>query len=181
MSALVDALTRDRVLPVIRTATAGEAHAHATRLAEAGLGAIELTTSIPEWERLVAELRVPGGPLVGVGTVRSRAHAEAAVAAGADFLVSPHPVPEARGLGVEFVEGGFSPGEVLDAASRGPAKLFPAHVGGIAYLRDLLALEPGALIVPTGGLAVAQAGEWVAAGALAIGVGGDLLRVADER
>jgi 2-dehydro-3-deoxyphosphogluconate aldolase / (4S)-4-hydroxy-2-oxoglutarate aldolase len=64
-------------------------------------------------------------------------------------------------------------------STRGPAKLFPAHVGGIAYLRDLLALDPNALIVPTGGLAVADAGAWVAAGALAIGVGGDLLRVAD--
>jgi len=168
MSALVEALSRDRVLPVLRTATAAEAHDHATRLVATGLGAIELTTSIPEWERLVAELR--GGPLVGVGTIRSRAQAEAAIAAGADFLVSPHPVPEARGLGIEFVEGGFSPGEVLDAASRGPAKLFPAHVGGIAYLRDLLALAPDALIIPTGGLAVGDAGAWVEAGALAIGV-----------
>jgi 2-dehydro-3-deoxyphosphogluconate aldolase/(4S)-4-hydroxy-2-oxoglutarate aldolase len=162
MNVLVEALARDRVLPVLRTASTAEAHEHATRLAEARLGAIEITTTIPEWERLVGELRTPGGPLVGVGTVRTRAHAEAAIAAGADFLVSPHPVPGARGLGVEFVEGGFSPGEVLDAASRGPAKLFPAHVGGIAYLRDLLALEPNALIVPTGGLAVADAGAWVA-------------------
>jgi 2-dehydro-3-deoxyphosphogluconate aldolase / (4S)-4-hydroxy-2-oxoglutarate aldolase len=75
---------------------------------------------------------------------------------------------------VPAIGGGFSPAEVLAAADRGVAKLFPAHVGGIQLMTSLLALAPGARIVPTGGVALAAVPDWLAAGAFAVGVGSDL-------
>jgi 2-dehydro-3-deoxyphosphogluconate aldolase/(4S)-4-hydroxy-2-oxoglutarate aldolase len=115
---------------------------------------------------------------IGVGTVTSAEQARQAIAAGADFCVSPQLAPAARAVleaaEVPFVEGGLTPTEVLGAASRGIAKLFPAHVGGVQYLASLLAVAPGARIMPTGGVALSDVPEWLAAGAIAVGVGSDL-------
>ena len=65
----------------------------------------------------------------------------------ADFLVSPYPAEAVRAYAAEtstvFLEGGFTPGEIAEASARGIAKLFPAHVGGPAYLRSVLAVLPG--------------------------------------
>jgi 2-dehydro-3-deoxyphosphogluconate aldolase/(4S)-4-hydroxy-2-oxoglutarate aldolase len=80
---------------------------------------------------------------------------------------------------VPFVEGGLTPTEVLEAASRGAAKLFPAHVGGVRYLTSLLAVAPGAQIMPTGGIPLDEVHDWLAAGALAVGVGNDLMAPGD--
>jgi 2-dehydro-3-deoxyphosphogluconate aldolase / (4S)-4-hydroxy-2-oxoglutarate aldolase len=116
--------------------------------------------------------------IVGVGTLRTREDAERAVAAGARFLVTPCPAPDVRAVAdaanVPLLEGGFTPGEVLAAADRGIAKLFPAHVGGTALLRSILALSPGARIVPTGGIGLADVPAWLDAGAYAVGIGSEL-------
>jgi 2-dehydro-3-deoxyphosphogluconate aldolase / (4S)-4-hydroxy-2-oxoglutarate aldolase len=116
---------------------------------------------------------------VGLGTVTSADIARRALDCGARFLVSPWPVPEVREVahraGVPFLEGAFSPGEVADVASRGPVKLFPAHVGGPQLLRSLKAVLPEAVIVPTGGIALVDVARWLDAGSYAVGVGGDLL------
>ena len=98
--------------------------------------------------------------------------------AGADFLVSPFPAPQVRDVAgraeIPFLEGGLTPGELAAAASRGVAKLFPAHVGGVAYLSSVLAVLPDARIIPTGGIALADVPAWLRAGAYAVGVGRDL-------
>lgn len=177
---VADSIGAARVLPVLRLATADAAAELARELADAGLKALELTATTPGWEELLATLR-PELPLIvlGVGTVTNAAGAERAVAAGADFLVSPHAAPGVRRIAsaadVLFVEGGFSPGEVAAAAAQGPAKLFPASVGGPAYLRSLLAIMPAASIIPTGGIGVGDVPAYLAAGAFAVGVGSDLL------
>lgn len=109
--------------------------------------------------------------------------ARAAVDAGAALLVSPYPAPAAVALGaahgLPFVEGGLTPGEIAAAAGRGIAKLFPAHVGGPSYLRSVLAVLPGARVIPTGGIRMAAVPEWLAAGAVAVGVGSDLTAEGD--
>jgi 2-dehydro-3-deoxyphosphogluconate aldolase/(4S)-4-hydroxy-2-oxoglutarate aldolase len=119
-----------------------------------------------------------GGAIVGVGTVTSEDQARTAIEVGAKFLVSPFPVPAVRGIaaaaGVPLVEGGFTPAEIAGAARRGPAKVFPAHVGGPAFIRSLLAVLPGARLIPTGGIPVEQAASYLAAGALAVGIGSGL-------
>jgi 2-dehydro-3-deoxyphosphogluconate aldolase / (4S)-4-hydroxy-2-oxoglutarate aldolase len=177
----LDRIRAARIVPVVRAPDASAAEGLVERIVAGGLDVIELTTTIPGWEGLAARLRSSHpGACVGVGTVTSGELASAAVAAGAEFTVSPFPVPAARPVfesaGIPFLEGGFSPGEVVGAASRGVAKLFPAHVGGVQYLSTLLAIAPDARIVPTGGIALEDARAWLDAGAYAVGVGGDLAR-----
>jgi 2-dehydro-3-deoxyphosphogluconate aldolase/(4S)-4-hydroxy-2-oxoglutarate aldolase len=177
--AALTAIARAIVVPVVREEGASQALAVAEWLVEQGLDVIELTASTPGWEDAARELRA-GAPALtlGVGTVRVRDDAERAIACGADFLVSPCPAPEVRTAAVAgaipFLEGGFTPGEVLAASDRGVAKLFPAHVGGPALLRSIRALSPAARIVPTGGIGLADVGTWMEAGAYAVGVGGQL-------
>ncbi len=177
--AVLDLLGHQRVLPVLRTDTADAAVAAASAAVDAGLAVVELTTTTPGWERALARVGASGA-VVGIGTVTSAALARAAVDGGAAFLVSPWPVPEARAVaraaGIVLVEGAFTPAEVADAASRGPVKVFPAHVGGPAYLRSLRQVLPGAVLIPTGGIALDDVPAWLAAGAHAVGVGGGLFR-----
>jgi 2-dehydro-3-deoxyphosphogluconate aldolase/(4S)-4-hydroxy-2-oxoglutarate aldolase len=169
-----------RFLPVLRLARADAVARLALELAGAGMNALELTATTRGWEELLVDLRAEL-PLVvlGMGTLTTAADAEQAVAAGADFLVSPHAAPDVRRVAsaaeILFVEGGFSPGEVAAAAARGPAKLFPASFGGPDYLRSLLAIMPEASIIPTGGVRVDDVPAYLAAGAFAVGVGSDLL------
>lgn len=182
---LADQLASARVVPVLRTDTAGAALEAAARCYAAGLPLVELTATTPGWEDALRWVRRDfPDRIVGVGTVLSAAQAVAAVDAGAHFLVSPRPVPQVRQAlagRVPFVEGGMTVAEVLDAAARGVAKLFPAHVGGPQYLRSILAVAPGSRIVPTGGIALAEVPQWLRAGALAVGVGSDLLAAPDLR
>jgi 2-dehydro-3-deoxyphosphogluconate aldolase / (4S)-4-hydroxy-2-oxoglutarate aldolase len=169
------AIERAVVVPVVREESADEARSVAAWLIEQGLEVVELTASTPGWELAVGSLE---DVIVGVGTLRTREDAQRAVAAGARFLVTPCPAPEVRAVAdaanVPLLEGGFTPGEVLAAADRGIAKLFPAHVGGTALLRSILALSPGARIVPTGGIGLADVPAWLDAGAYAVGIGSEL-------
>jgi 2-dehydro-3-deoxyphosphogluconate aldolase/(4S)-4-hydroxy-2-oxoglutarate aldolase len=169
------AIQRAVVVPVVREDGADEALSVAGWLIEQGLEVVELTASTPGWERAVGAL---DGVVVGAGTLRTQEDAQRAVAAGAQFLVTPCPTPDVRTVaetaGVPLLEGGFTPGEVLAATDRGIAKLFPAHVGGTELLRSILALSPGARIVPTGGIQLADVPAWLDAGAYAVGIGSEL-------
>jgi 2-dehydro-3-deoxyphosphogluconate aldolase/(4S)-4-hydroxy-2-oxoglutarate aldolase len=177
------AVAAQRLLPVLRLPDAAAAVARTRSLLEAGCRVVELTTTTPGWPQALASCRelpgIDGGAtLIGMGTVTTAAQAATAVSAGAQFLVSPFPVPEVRPVaeraGIVFVEGGFTPAEIAAAASRGPAKVFPAHVGGPAFIRSLRAVLPGAQLIPTGGIAAGQAGDYLGAGALAVGIGSGL-------
>lgn len=177
-------LREARIVPVVRVANAETANSLVARLLTAGLAVIELTTTVAGWRDVVAALRADHPELcVGVGTVMSAPVARQAVEAGAHFCVSPRLVPDARAelqmAGVPFVEGGLTPTEVLEAASRGVAKLFPAHLGGVQYLASLLTVEPTARIMPTGGIPLGEVRAWLGAGAVAVGVGSDLTAPGD--
>ncbi|MEU8834693.1 bifunctional 4-hydroxy-2-oxoglutarate aldolase/2-dehydro-3-deoxy-phosphogluconate aldolase [Streptomyces sp900116325] len=176
---VIDRLAAARAVPTVRAADADSAHALADQLVAAGITAFEFTATTPGWEGLV-EHWTGSRPdvLVGLGTVTSAEIAETGLASGARFLVSPFQVPEVRPVADDadrlFVEGGHSPTEIRAAALRGVAKLYPAHVGGIPYLKSLLSVLPGARIMATGGVGVEQAGEWLAAGAFSVSIGSDL-------
>ncbi|GAB2885911.1 bifunctional 4-hydroxy-2-oxoglutarate aldolase/2-dehydro-3-deoxy-phosphogluconate aldolase [Streptomyces mayteni] len=176
---LIAALRAQRLLPVLRSPDVAAAVAAVRALVDAGCRVVELTTSTPDWPRALADCREGhGDALLGVGTVTTAEQAATAIGAGADFLVSPYPAPAVRavaaGHGVTFVEGGFTPAEIADAAGRGPAKVFPAHVGGPRFLASLRAVLPDAALIPTGGVSVEQAPAYLDAGALAVGVGSGL-------
>ena len=118
--------------------------------------------------------------LLGAGTVLTPAHAEEAVTAGARFLVSPGTVPDlARtmlGTGALVLSGALSPSEVMVAVGLGVhvVKLFPSSLGGPAYLRALRGPFPDVDFCPTGGVDPGNLGDWLAAGAVAVGAGGEL-------
>ena len=183
MTAFVDQVSRARIIPVLRTQSAREAVKAAGRCFDAGLTMVELTATTYDWPLALEEVRNDHPErLVGVGTVLDQSAARTALDAGADFIVSPCPVPAVRAAlegNIPFMEGGLTVGEVLAAAQRGVAKLFPAHVGGITYLRSLLAIAPNNRIVPTGGIPLVDVSQWLAAGATAVGVGRDLMEAGD--
>jgi 2-dehydro-3-deoxyphosphogluconate aldolase/(4S)-4-hydroxy-2-oxoglutarate aldolase len=173
-----------RLLPVLRTPDAAGAVRAAETLLDAGLGVVELTATTPGWSDALRDVRrAHPEAVLGAGTVTTAADARLAVESGADFLVSPYPAEDVRYFAYErgtvFLEGGFTPAEVAAASENGIAKLFPAHVGGPAYLRSVLAVLPGARIVPTGGIGLAEVGDYLAAGAYAVGVGSDLVKSPD--
>jgi 2-dehydro-3-deoxyphosphogluconate aldolase/(4S)-4-hydroxy-2-oxoglutarate aldolase len=182
--AVFDRIRRARLVPVIRVQEAPTALDLVERLLAGGLDVIEITTTIDGWDQVLRTVRETyPGLCTGAGTVTTPAFAERAVAVGAEFCVSPCLVPTVRTAlgptGVPLLEGGLTPTEVLGAARHGVAKLFPAHVGGVRYLRSLLAVAPDARIMPTGGIPLAEAAQWLEAGAFAVGIGGDLTAPGD--
>ena len=168
-------------MAVLRVRRAELVEPSVAALAEGGLGAVELTFTTPgmagELER--ARARHPE-LLLGAGTIREAEQARAAAAAGADFLVMPHLdvglLEACLATGLPTMPGVFTPSEVAAAIDAGAdlLKLFPAGSAGPAHLRALLGPFPGVRIVPTGGIGLADLPAWFAAGAFAVGVGGEL-------
>jgi 2-dehydro-3-deoxyphosphogluconate aldolase/(4S)-4-hydroxy-2-oxoglutarate aldolase len=168
-----------RVVPVIRRSSAAEAIELSERLLALGVLVIELTATTPGWPDALRQLqRAAPDAVIGVGTVTTQKTARHAIGEGAAFLVSPYPVAGVRAAadagGVPFIEGAFTPAELAAATAAGVAKLFPASTAGPRHLKAVLDVLPGARIIPTGGVALDQVGDWLAAGAYAVGVGSDL-------
>ena len=176
------AILRTRVVPIVRTTSAEWAEELAGILVGAGLDIVEITFTVPNAPAVIERLRKRfPAVLVGAGTVTDAAAAEQAVAAGAHFLLSPALSPGmvevARRHEILAIPGAYTPTEVLSALEGGAAliKLFPADVGGPAYLRALRAPLPRARFLPTGGVRPDNVAEWFAAGAAAVGIGSALV------
>lgn len=151
-------------------------------LVDAGLRAIEITYSTPDATSVVEQIagRYADGLLLGMGTLREPKQAEDAEAAGAQFIVSPHLDPELAdamiGTGLVTMFGALTPSEVVQAHRIGSdvVKLFPGSLGGPPYLKALRGPLPDIEIMPTGGVSLENAGDWIAAGAFAVGAGSQL-------
>ena len=176
----VDRIARACVVAVVRAPDAERGVAAGEVLAEAGLRAVEIAFTTPDAARAIERLRERCPDLlIGAGSVCAASQVGAAHDAGADFLVSPHHDPALREAaderGLLHVSGALSPTELLAASADGrPVKLFPGDVGGPAYLRAVLGPFPELRAMPTGGVTAANARNWLAAGAFALGAGGDL-------
>ena len=159
-------------------------------LAEGGVRAIEVTMTVPGAVALIGQLAaaLPAGILLGAGTVIDGETARAVIDAGARFIVSPvfrrEVVAVCMERGVAACPGCLSPTEILDAHEMGAdiVKVFPATALGPQYIRDLRAPMPQLKLMPTGGVSLDNAGDWIRAGAVAVGVGSSLLdaRAIDE-
>lgn len=174
---LNEVLEAQRVLAVLRGDDVEGVVAAAEVLAGAGIGAIEVTWTVPDAERAVTTLRerLPD-QLIGAGTLTTPGQVARAVAAGAQFVVSPGSPAELLdamlGCGVPALPGVLTPGEVVAATAAGATavKLFPASAFGPAYLGQLHGPFPRLRVVPTGGIDVASVPDWIARGALAVGL-----------
>jgi 2-dehydro-3-deoxyphosphogluconate aldolase / (4S)-4-hydroxy-2-oxoglutarate aldolase len=182
--AIGDALLATRVVPILRGKKTGD-HVPAVidTLVASGIRCLEITTNTPGAFGAVAAARQRHGAGVelGVGTVLTADQVAAAAAAGATFVVSPHTDPAvgaaAAEHGLAWYPGALTPTEVLAAWGYGATavKLFPASLGGPKYLRELLGPIDGVPILPTGGVTLVSVPDYLAAGAVAVGMGGPLL------
>lgn len=184
-SRAVAVIRADRALTVVRAPEIPDPAALAATLAGAGLRAVELTFTTPGVLDAIGKARAATDAVIGVGTVTTRAQAEAAIEVGAEFLVTPTVRPEVADVGIEHsipvVMGAFTPTEVATAAELGAAavKIFPARALGPAYLKDLLGPFPYLFLIPSGGVNARNARDYLTAGAIAVTAGTDVVAPAD--
>ena len=144
---------------------------------------MEITLNTPHAQEMIAALHHALGDrmAIGAGTVLSVADAENALAAGAEFFVSPHLDTDIVRFANEHdcmvVPGAFTPTEVFTALRAGAdiVKVFPANIVGPQFFRDLQGPFGQIPLLPTGGVTVENAGTYIKSGALALGVGAGLL------
>ncbi|WP_437618655.1 bifunctional 4-hydroxy-2-oxoglutarate aldolase/2-dehydro-3-deoxy-phosphogluconate aldolase [Sorangium sp. So ce1151] len=177
-------IQRTRIVPVVRAGSAEEALQAVEALLEGGIDVLEITMTVPGAVEVVREIAALHGEraLVGAGTVLDARTAEACVEAGARFVVSPA-LDEAtagacRAMGIVHAPGALTPTEVVAAHRAGGdvVKVFPCDaLGGASYLKSLKAPLPHIPLMPTGGVTLQNIGTFLAAGAVAVGVGGNLV------
>ncbi|HEY1922213.1 MAG TPA: bifunctional 4-hydroxy-2-oxoglutarate aldolase/2-dehydro-3-deoxy-phosphogluconate aldolase [Tepidisphaeraceae bacterium] len=171
------------VVAVIRARSKDQLIGIAEALLAGGVPAIEVTMSTPDPIAGIEMLakRFGDRAVLGVGTVMDADTAKNAIAAGAEFVVSPmfdeHIVAAVKKLGKIVIPGAFTPTEILRAWTAGAdvVKVFPSTGLGPQYFRDILAPLPQLKLTPTGGVDVKNAGEWIRAGAVFIGAGSSLI------
>lgn len=172
------------VLPVIRADSADEAREVVKAVLAGGITIVEVTMTVPGAVPLIGDLCGEFGDdlLVGAGTVMDPETARECIFSGAKFIISPtlnfDTIDYCNDAGVVVMPGALTPTEVVNAWDAGAdlVKLFPAGaLGGASYLRSLKAPLPHIKLVPTGGVNLTTAGDFVRAGAFAIGVGADLV------
>ena len=178
------ALREGGIVPVIRADSADTALRIVDALVAGGIRTLEITMTVPDAIGAIKAVadRFGSSVLLGAGTVTSRALAEGSLDAGAEFLVTPCVVPDviavAKERDVAVLPGAMTPTEVFTAWSSGGdiIKIFPAsNVGGASYLKALKGPFPQIPLCPTGGVNLQTIGEFVKAGASAVGVGGELV------
>jgi len=177
-------LQANPVVAVLRARHAREYAPVIEALVSGGIRSIELTLSTDGVFDLLPGLKQQfgGDAEIGVGTVTSRDQARQALDGGADYLVTPAMVTEvvdaAVEAGVPVFPGGLTPTELLAGMQAGATavKLFPASTVGPGYLGQLRGPFPEMLVIPSGGIGIDDAADWLAAGALAVSLGGPLIR-----
>ncbi len=179
-----DRIEHSGIIPVLRARSGDEAHALVEALVAGGVTVIEVTMTVPGAVDLLRALKSEYGNrlLLGSGTVTTAEDAEATIVAGAEFVVSPSLHPEViaatKARGKLSIPGALTPTEAITAWRAGAdyVKIFPCSaVGGASYLRALLAPFPELRLIPTGGVTLQTAAEFLRAGACALGVGSDLV------
>ena len=180
---LITRVLAQRVVGIVRTPSTEAAFEAVRLMREAGLASLEITLNTPgALDVIAATVREHPDAVVGAGTVLDEASVAAAVRAGAEFVVSPDTRPAviraAHCHGVPALPGAATPTEVLTALSEGAdaVKIFPAAALGVGWLTDVRAAIPQAPYVPTGGITLSDVPDWLAAGAVACGLGSALTK-----
>jgi 2-dehydro-3-deoxyphosphogluconate aldolase/(4S)-4-hydroxy-2-oxoglutarate aldolase len=178
------------LIPVVRAESADIAMRAIDAIREGGISVLEITMTVPGAIRVIEEVakRFGDDAIVGAGTVLDAETARACMLAGAQFIVSPaldlDTISCCRRYSVTVMPGAMTPSEVVTAWKSGAdfVKVFPANaVGGPSYIKALRAPLPQIQLVPTGGVSLKTAADFIKAGAAALGVGADLVDTAALR
>jgi 2-dehydro-3-deoxyphosphogluconate aldolase / (4S)-4-hydroxy-2-oxoglutarate aldolase len=184
--ALVERVEQAGIVAIIRMKDPEKVRAVFDAIAEGGVRVIEVTMSVPGAVELIGQLAatLPPDCTLGAGTVLDGQTARRVIEAGAQFVVSPvlrHDVIEAcHAQAAAVMPGCFTPTEILEAWDAGAdiVKVFPATALGPTFLKDVRGPLPQVKLMPTGGVTLDNAGDWIRAGAVAVGVGTALLDTA---
>ena len=172
------------VVPVVRADSADEAAQAIEAVAAGGVDVFEITMTVPDAIDLIKNLteKFGGDALIGAGTVLTAEQAENCIAAGAKFIISPalnlETIKICNDANVAVMPGALTPTEIVTAWNAGAdcVKVFPAGaLGGASYIKSLKAPLPHIEIVPTGGVSLKTAADFIKAGAFALGIGADLV------
>jgi 2-dehydro-3-deoxyphosphogluconate aldolase/(4S)-4-hydroxy-2-oxoglutarate aldolase len=182
-SDIVSEIEKCGVVAIIRVQDPAAVRGVVDALAEGGLRTLEVTMTVPRAIELIGEIAptLPEDFLLGAGTVLDSDTAHQAARAGAQFIVSPVFRPEvitaAHDDGIPAMPGCFTPTEILSAWDAGAdvVKVFPATSVGPSYLKDIRGPLPHVKLMPTGGVSIDNIGDWLRAGAVAVGIGSALL------
>jgi 2-dehydro-3-deoxyphosphogluconate aldolase / (4S)-4-hydroxy-2-oxoglutarate aldolase len=180
-----DRIAEIGIIPIVRASSPRDARIAADAVCEGGIPIVEITMTVPGAVEVIRELVASAGStiLVGAGTVLNPEAARRCLDAGAQFLVTPglnvHTVEFAVREKILIAAGALTPTEVIAAWEAGSefVKIFPCgNVGGAKYIKALKAPLPQIPLVPTGGVNLSTAAEFIEAGAAALGIGGELVQ-----
>ena len=190
LEAAVERIHDVGIIPVVRASSVDEARRAVDAISSGGITIIEITMTVPDAANIIKQVVRQGGSnvLAGAGTVVTADQAKMCFDSGAEFLVSPGlslPVLQVAASHQKLaIPGALTPTEVIAALDAGATliKVFPCgSVGGPKYLKALRAPFPEPRFIPTGGVNLSNAAEYLAAGAFALGVGADLVDLAALR
>ncbi len=174
----------DGMVAVVRGETSEKAMEIVEKCIDGGIKAIELTFTVPYAHRVIEDISRKYGEqiILGAGTVLDSETARIALLSGAEFIVSPHFNPDVTRLCNRYrkpsMAGILSINEAVAAMEAGVdvLKLFPGDLFGPAFIKDIRGPLPYAQIMPTGGVTAENAGDWIRAGAVAVGAGSSLMK-----
>ncbi|QEA37564.1 bifunctional 2-keto-4-hydroxyglutarate aldolase/2-keto-3-deoxy-6-phosphogluconate aldolase [Leuconostoc citreum] len=180
---VISRLIKDGLIVIVRTETELQARRSVETLIKSGIKNLEITTSVPNALKLIAELNYEyeaNNVLIGAGTVLNETTATVAIISGAKFLVSPFfdskIAKVANFYQIPYLPGVFTPKEIRNALEYGCSilKLFPASDLSTNFIQEIKGPMPQATLMPTGGVSLENLDDWFIAGAEIVAVGGDL-------
>ncbi len=180
---ILDEIFKRKAVAVLRVKEEDKLKKVIQAIADGGVSVADITMTIPNAIKLIEKMNneLDENIIIGVGSVLNKQTAEDAIKAGAKYVVSPilkkEIIEMAQKYDVPVMPGCFTPTEIYSAFEMGAdiAKVFPADVVGMPFFKAILAPMPHLKLMPTGGVSLTNAGDWLKAGACAVGIGSALL------
>ncbi|WP_139489020.1 bifunctional 2-keto-4-hydroxyglutarate aldolase/2-keto-3-deoxy-6-phosphogluconate aldolase [Brevibacillus dissolubilis] len=185
---IINSIVEQKIVGVLRGDSAEQVELFAHKCIEGGLNAIEVTFTVPSvvkcLENLTSHYAGRDDVIIGAGTVLDTETARIAILAGAQFIVTPYLNPEVirncNRYQIPVIPGAMTIKDVVEGLENGAdiIKLFPGEISGPRMISAIKGPIPQANIMPTGGVHLENIHEWLAAGAVAVGIGSDLTKEA---
>ena len=180
---ILDEIFKRKAVAVLRVKEEDKLKKVIQAIADGGVSIAEITMTVPNAIKLIEKMNneLNENIIIGVGSVLNKQTAEDAIKAGAKYVVSPilkkEIIETAQKYDVPVMPGCFTPTEIYSAFEMGAdiAKVFPADVVGMPFFKAILAPMPHLKLMPTGGVSLTNAGDWLKVGACAVGIGSALL------